>query len=47
LSTNAAAKPSKPNPFGGRASQAAEQTNPVNDDIEEEIVDHEDIHLQE
>lgn len=45
-SLQTAAKPAKPNPFG-RASAAAEQTNPVQDDIEEEIVDHEDIHLQE
>ena len=47
LQTNAG-KPSKPNPFGGRASQAAaEQTSPVQEEIEEDIVDHEDIHLQE
>ncbi len=36
----------KKNPFGGRSQAvAAEQTNPLDDGIEEDIVDHEDIAL--
>ena len=41
-------KEAKKNPFGGRSQAVAtEQTNPMDDGIEEDIVDHEEIALQE